>query len=132
MKNLKVKLKITIIVDAWFVGSRQQYVLTILLQKMVDGWKKRFWMFYIYIIFKRKYVQRSQWDYFIKGLWVFFNYFCFFIWNRFWMNFLQIFIKNTHSYPNILHVLCQSLLNKYENFKVCQFCQIMHFSFLNY
>ncbi len=106
MKNLTVKLKVTIMVDAWFVGNRQQYVLTISLHKMVDRWFIYFlkvWYIFFFI-FKSKYVQRSQWDYFIKGLWVYFILF-YFIWNRFWMNFLQIFIKNTHSYPKY-HMFC--------------------------
>jgi hypothetical protein len=40
---------------------------------------------------------------------------------------LQLFIKNRYSCPNRSHVLCLSLLNKYENFKVCKFFQIIHF-----
>jgi len=41
--------------------------------------------------------------------------------------FFQHVIKNTYSCPNRSHVLCQSLLNKYQFFKVCKFCQILHF-----
>ncbi len=40
---------------------------------------------------------------------------------------MQLVIKNTYSCPNISHVLCQSLLNKYEFFKVCKFCQMLCF-----
>ncbi len=42
-------------------------------------------------------------------------------------NLLQLVIKNTYSCLNKSHVLCQSLLNKFNFLKVYNFCQILHF-----
>jgi hypothetical protein len=72
-----------------------------------------------------KYVDRNQWDYFTKGLTILFIYFSYeriFEWF-----FLQLVIKHTHSCPNRPHISCYSLLNNYEFFKVCKFCQILDF-----
>ncbi len=72
------------------------------------------------------YTERSQHDYFTKGLWICFSPFSLFHMKFFFeWKFLQLFIKN--SCPNISHDFCKSLLNKYENFKMCKFCQILHF-----
>jgi hypothetical protein len=51
---------------------------------------------------------------------------------KFEWNLLQLVINNTYICLNILDVLCFSLLNKYENFKVCKFCQILHFVLKHY
>jgi hypothetical protein len=73
-----------------------------------------------------KYVDRSQQNYFTKRLWVPFNFFSPFHVKQ-W-NILQLVIKNTYSCPNRSHVLYYSLLNKYENFKLCKICLIFHFT----
>ncbi len=52
-------------------------------------------------------IQRSCWDYFMKGLWVLFWFFFTFSYKRIFERiFLQIVIKNKHSCPNISHFLC--------------------------
>jgi hypothetical protein len=99
-----------------------------------NGWKHihinwlkpesdKFW--HLMVIWGCKYVDRNQRDYFTKGLTILFIYFSY-EWIFEWI-FLQLVIKNTYSCPNTPHISCYSLLNKYEFFKVCKFCQILDF-----
>jgi len=73
---------------------------------MVDGWKKKVlkvWYF-LFFIFKSKYVKSSQWDYNKKIVGFIFYFFVFSYEIGFEWFFLQFLKKNTYSYPNISHV----------------------------
>ncbi len=84
-------------------------------------------LFHYQVLDGCRYTQRSQQKYFTKRLWNLFSFFTFSYKRIFEWNLLQLVIKNTYSCPNRSHVLCESLLNKYEFFKMCRFCQILCF-----
>ncbi len=71
--------------------------------------------------------QRNQWDYFTKGLWIFFRHFSLFHMKEFLNELFFSMLLKIHSCPNRSQVLCQTLLKKYQFFKVCKFCQILRF-----
>ncbi len=90
-------------------------------------------MWWHYFFIGCKYIDRSQWDYFTKGLWVLFNPFSFFHMKEFLDEIFCNLLLKIHIVAPIFHMFCVN--HCWINMKISKrviFFHILHFILKNY